>query len=316
LHDAGSSIALTTDSAPLANLPSGPLGIPGIVLSAYLRAQQTLATQEPNCHLPWWLLAGIGKVESGQAENGEVDANGNTLRPILGPVLDGSGGFAAVPDTDHGVYDGNTTWDRAVGPMQFLPSTWREYGQGGNPNNVFDAAAAAGRYLCSGGGNLADPTQQAIAVFSYNHSDSYVRLVLIWANAYRQGVTPLPETVVPPIVEAKAPGTPAPGVPVVQVLPNGTTTTVTTTTSPAPGGGTTTTTVTTTAKPGGSTTTTTTTTTTATDKPTTTTTTTTTTPPCTTTTTPTSTTSPTSTTTPPPSTTTTTPTTTTTTPSC
>ena len=73
IHDAGNPAALASSVGPKANLPSGPLGIPGVVLDAYLHAQQVLGVQQPNCHLPWWLLAGIGKIESGQAENGEVD---------------------------------------------------------------------------------------------------------------------------------------------------------------------------------------------------------------------------------------------------
>jgi hypothetical protein len=170
-------------------LPPGPLGIPGIMLAAYQRAQQILAGQQPGCHLPWWLLAGIGQVESGQADGGLVDAQGNTLVPILGPVLDGTNGTAAIPASGG--------WERAVGPMQFLPSTWSIWGGGGNPNNVYDAALAAGRYLCAGGRNLSDPAQQVAAVFSYNHSDSYVQLVLTWAYAYSGGVNPLPSRPLP-----------------------------------------------------------------------------------------------------------------------
>ena len=99
LHANGNQQALLTEAGPMANVPSGPLGIPGIVLEAYQRAAQTMAASEPGCNLPWWLLAGIGKIESSQAENGEVDANGNTLRRILGPVLDGTNGSAAIPAT-------------------------------------------------------------------------------------------------------------------------------------------------------------------------------------------------------------------------
>jgi hypothetical protein len=199
LHDSGNEAALLTSAGSMADVPSGPLGIPGIVLQAYIKAQQTLAVTDPSCRLPWWLLAGIGKIESSQAENGEVDAAGNTLRLILGPVLNGTDGTAAIPATaDSYKWTGDPTWERAVGPMQFLPSTWEEYGAGGNPNNVFDAALAAGRYLCNGGRDLSDPAQQAIAVFSYNHSNSYVAEVLLWANAYAKGVTPVAETVVPP----------------------------------------------------------------------------------------------------------------------
>jgi hypothetical protein len=205
LHNAGDQAALrqglangTGSNGQIAGLPSGPLGIPGIVLDSYLHAQSVLGVQEPNCHLPWWLLAGIGKIESGQAEGGEVDTNGTTLRPILGPRLDGSNGYAALPAINGGQWTGDPVWQHAVGPMQFLPSTWLTWGNGGNPNNVYDASLAAGRYLCADNRNLADPAQRASAVFSYNHSDSYVQIVLVWANAYRNGVTPLPETTVIP----------------------------------------------------------------------------------------------------------------------
>ena len=180
----GALAALAGIPGALAAQPPGPLGIPGIMLAAYQRAQQILASQQPGCHLPWWLLAGIGQVESGQADGGLVDAQGNTLVPILGPVLDGTSGTAAIPM--------GGGWERAIGPMQFLPSTWLIWGGGGNPNNVYDAALAAGRYLCAGGQNLSDPAQQVAAVFSYNHSDSYVQLVLAWAYAYSGGVNPLP----------------------------------------------------------------------------------------------------------------------------
>ena len=189
-RDSRPSAAVVREASKLANHtaqpapPRGRLGIPGIVLRAYLRGQQILSVQQPGCHLPWWLLAGIGKVESDHADNGLVDASGNALVPILGPVLNGTGGDAAIA--------GPGGWERAVGPMQFLPSTWQVWGGGGNPENVFDAALAAGRYLCTGGRNLSDPAQQVDAVFSYNPSNSYVQLVLAWAYGYASGVVPLP----------------------------------------------------------------------------------------------------------------------------
>ncbi|MDQ3906161.1 MAG: lytic murein transglycosylase [Actinomycetota bacterium] len=178
------------------NLLDGPLGIPGVVLDAYQFAQHTLAETRPGCHLLWSVLAGIGRIESDHASDGRVDAFGNTLGPILGPKLDGSPGVAAIPDTDHGVLDGDAQWDRAVGPMQFIPSSWRLYGVDGNgdgvgnPNNIYDSTVATGLYLCAGGSNLSDPAQLQAAVFRYNHSAAYVDVVLEWARAYLTGVVP------------------------------------------------------------------------------------------------------------------------------
>ncbi|MGW7687006.1 lytic transglycosylase domain-containing protein [Kribbella sp. NPDC054772] len=181
----------------------GPLGdtsgIPGTVLAAYQKAARDLALSMPACHLTWPLLAGIGKVESDHASGGKVDANGNTRGKILGPVLDGSPGMAAIADTDQGVYDGSTTWDRAVGPMQFVPGTWKTFGADGNgdgvkdPHNVFDAARAAGDYLCSGGANLSDPQGLVQAVLRYNHSMDYVSTVLRWMQTYSKETVSIPD---------------------------------------------------------------------------------------------------------------------------
>lgn len=173
------------------NLPDGPLGIPGVMLGAYQRAAQTLAATQPGCHLSWSVLAGIGRIESDHASDGRVNVAGNTLGPILGPRLDGSPGMAALPDTDHGVLDQDTIWDRAVGPMQFIPSSWRRWGVG-NPNNIYDSTLAAGRYLCAGAADLSQPAQLQTAVYRYNHSTAYVNVVLQWAAAYLTGVIPTP----------------------------------------------------------------------------------------------------------------------------
>ncbi|WP_405775016.1 lytic transglycosylase domain-containing protein [Streptomyces sp. NBC_00859] len=173
-------------------------GIPATVLAAYRAAEAQLRRSDRACRLPWQLLAAIGKVESGQARGGAVDTHGTTLAPILGPVLNGSG-FAHIPDTDHGAYDGDATYDRAVGPMQFIPSTWAAWGQDGNhdgkkdPNNVFDAALAAGHYLCAGGRDLGSAGGLDTAVLSYNHSDAYLKLVLSWLSFYRNGTHEVPD---------------------------------------------------------------------------------------------------------------------------
>ncbi|RKT87656.1 Transglycosylase SLT domain-containing protein [Saccharopolyspora antimicrobica] len=208
---------LSERAEPADQVPAGPLGIPGTVLAAYQRADRTLAGTTPGCGLHWSVLAGIGRIESHHARSGRVDADGRTLAPILGPRLSGGPGIAAIRDTDGATLDGDAVWDRAVGPMQFIPSTWRSQADDGNadgirdPHNVFDAALAAGRYLCSGGGDLRDRTQLAAAVFRYNHSQAYVRNVLAWADAYARGVMPTAnDATIPPSAELVAFARPLP----------------------------------------------------------------------------------------------------------
>ncbi|MFD7068756.1 lytic murein transglycosylase [Streptomyces sp. NPDC059913] len=182
--------------SPVAVRAWAEAGIPATVLAAYRKAESDLARTAPGCRLPWQLLAAIGKVESGHAGGGRVDARGTTLTPILGPVLNGDG-FARIPDTDNGRYDGDRGYDRAVGPMQFIPSTWAHWGKDGNgdgrsdPNNVFDAALAAGSYLCAGSRDLSVKADLDRAVLSYNHSDTYLRTVLSWLDFYRKGIHPV-----------------------------------------------------------------------------------------------------------------------------
>lgn len=186
----------TSVNLPVTGSPES--GIPASILAAYRKAQQTVAGTDAACRLPWQLLAAIGKVESGQARGGRVDAQGTTLSPILGPALNGQG-FALIKDTDNGAYDGDSTHDRAVGPMQFIPSTWVTWGQDGNadgrkdPNNIYDAALAAGRYLCAGSRDLALAADLDRAVLSYNHSDEYLRTVRTWFEYYNRGTHEVPD---------------------------------------------------------------------------------------------------------------------------
>ncbi|MEU4836614.1 lytic transglycosylase domain-containing protein [Nocardia testacea] len=178
----------------------GALGIPEIVLAAYRNAELALQSSTPGCGVTWNLLAGIGRIESGHASNGRTDAAGTTDPPIFGPALDGSlPGNEVIRAADGG-------YVRALGPMQFLPSTWSRYAADGNadgradPHNVFDAALGAGKYLCSGGLNLRDPQQELRAVLRYNNSMSYAANVLSWSAAYRTGGRPAPVTVSPDLV--------------------------------------------------------------------------------------------------------------------
>jgi membrane-bound lytic murein transglycosylase B len=193
---------------------SGQMGIPSIVFDAYRRAEAMMAAINPNCHVPWSLLAGIGRIESGHARGGQVDAAGNTLGRIMGPALDGRPGFASIAASDGGAWTGDPVWEHAVGPMQFLPSTWKRYALNGkgygapDPHNIYDATLSAANYLCANAGDLRDPVQQAIAVWHYNPSDSYVRTVLAWAAAYASGVTPSPTALAAVAPTARPPGRP------------------------------------------------------------------------------------------------------------
>jgi membrane-bound lytic murein transglycosylase B len=190
---AGPSAAPTTGT-----IGDAEAGIPATVLDAYKKAADELQRSKPGCHLPWQLLAAIGKVESGQAEGGRVDADGTTYTKILGPVLNGNG-FASIKDTDHGVYDGDSTYDRAVGPMQFIPSTWAWAGRDGNgdgikdPNNVYDAALATADYLCRAGRDMSVQGNMNAAILSYNNSQDYLNTVLSWYEYYLKGTHSVPD---------------------------------------------------------------------------------------------------------------------------
>ncbi|WP_155055293.1 lytic transglycosylase domain-containing protein [Streptomyces blattellae] len=173
-------------------------GIPATVLDAYQQAAAALQESKPGCNLPWELLAAIGQVESGHARGGRVDSAGTTTSPILGPQLNGDG-FANISDTDGGAYDGDSSYDRAVGPMQFIPSTWSWAGRDGNgdgeedPNNVYDAALAAGHYLCRYGWDLSTESDLNSAILSYNNSQDYLNTVLSWLDYYRKGTHEIPD---------------------------------------------------------------------------------------------------------------------------
>jgi soluble lytic murein transglycosylase-like protein len=100
----------------------------------------------------WYILAAVGKVESDHGTN-------------MGPSSAG-----------------------AMGPMQFLPSTWEASGVDGNGDGVAnimdpeDAIAAAAGYLKVGGA----PHDWYRALYSYNHADWYVKKVLAVAEGYRR----------------------------------------------------------------------------------------------------------------------------------
>jgi transglycosylase-like protein with SLT domain len=126
-------------------------GGPAGQAGSYLDLYRRAATSCPG--LSWTVLAAIGQVES-----------------------------------DHGRNAGRSSAG-ALGPMQFLPSTWKAYGVDGDRDgkadimNPYDAIPAAAKYLCDhGGGNGGESLYKA--VFAYNHADWYVQKVLALARAY------------------------------------------------------------------------------------------------------------------------------------
>jgi membrane-bound lytic murein transglycosylase B len=187
---AGSSSMVTLDSS----------GIPVRALQGYRKAATLINSADPSCHIDWALLAAIGRVESdhGRFGGSQLNSAGVAQPAIIGMRLDGTNGTARILDTDGGRLDGDTVYDRAVGPMQFLPGTWAGVGVDANgdgvknPENIDDAAAATAVYLCSGHTDLSVPADLRSSILRYNASDSYVQMVTSIANAYRHGFTALP----------------------------------------------------------------------------------------------------------------------------
>ncbi|TFV44881.1 lytic transglycosylase domain-containing protein [Blastococcus sp. TF02A_35] len=209
-------------------------GIPTVALNAYRVAAARMADAKPQCGIDWSLLAGIGRVESNHGRFGGavLNADGTSTPEIRGPALDG-GKFAYIADSDDGRFDRDRTYDRAVGSMQFIPTTWRSYaidadGNGTtDPFDIDDAALAAAHYLCVAGGNLRTDVGQRKAVLAYNHSDEYVAQVIALARAYAAGipVDSLPlngitsGSVPPPTGFYRAPAAPGPAIGVDDTTP-------------------------------------------------------------------------------------------------
>jgi membrane-bound lytic murein transglycosylase B len=193
--------------APTASAPRAAAGVPQVdaawlrrtaveaglsetALDAYARAE--LASPE-SCGLGWTTLAGIGWVESQHGTLGgrTLRADGHSSTSILGPALDGTGKFAAIRATPQTtVFHGDPRWDHAVGPMQFIPSTWERWAADGDgdgvsdPNDLDDAALAAARYLCAGDRDLTTGEGWTAGVLSYNNARVYLDDVHAAASAY------------------------------------------------------------------------------------------------------------------------------------
>ncbi|MGW1894150.1 C40 family peptidase [Streptomyces sp. NPDC002004] len=168
--------------------------IPPRMLMAYKTAVQLVGRYAPKCRgMHWPVLAGIAKVESNHASGRNIATNGDIRPKIYGVLLNGSGAggnTSSFPDTDGGKWDGTAQGERAVGPFQFLPSTWESIGKDANgdktadPHNADDAALGAALYLCGKGRDLAQRAQLKAAILQYNHSSEYLANVLGWIDQY------------------------------------------------------------------------------------------------------------------------------------
>jgi membrane-bound lytic murein transglycosylase B len=186
-----------------ADLPMLTGRIPATAYDAYTAASRAASGVTEACEVDWTILAGIAQVES---RHGQIDADhelapdGDVAPPIRGRALDGTGGTQTIRDTDDGTLDGDPTWDRAMGPLQFIPTTWSELGRDGNgdgeadPDNLFDASLTAVAHLClREPGDYSQRHELRRALIAYNASGRYAEDVLGWVERYR--TTPLDEVV-------------------------------------------------------------------------------------------------------------------------
>ena len=160
----GDSIAPGIGSSSASEIVStaSTSGIPSAALAAYQRAETVINAADKTCNLTWQLIAAIGRVESNHGRFGGNTLNDDGLAQpgIYGIALNGSNNTAEILDTDAGQYDNDASYDRAVGPMQFIPSTWSVVGVDAdgdgvrNPQDIDDAALGTAVYLCSGDDDL------------------------------------------------------------------------------------------------------------------------------------------------------------------
>lgn len=193
---------------PLAATPTGPgyvgmidpgwakrvaaaTGIPELAVLAYAGAVVRSAEVTPDCGLGWNTLAAIGLVESDHGRHGgsKIGPNFQVTPPIFGAILDG-GDTANIPDTDGGALDGNTQYDRAVGPMQIISRTWASWPSDGNgdgigdPQNIADAAVAAANYLCNASKGMHTDAGWHAGIAAYNAGDAYLASINEAAQRY------------------------------------------------------------------------------------------------------------------------------------
>lgn len=180
---------------------SAATGIPERALAAYAGAVIVKADEMPECGIAWNTLAAIGATESDHGRHGgsTVGPDGTVTPPIYGPPLDGGPGVEHIPDSDGGAIDGDATIDRAAGPFQLIPQSWRNWHIDANgdgvedPQNIDDAALATVNYLCRVSVGIDTEQGWIAAVSGFNSPQSYRDTVARTAVRYAEAATSVVE---------------------------------------------------------------------------------------------------------------------------
>jgi membrane-bound lytic murein transglycosylase B len=196
--DPGSAISQLVDPDWAASTAAAT-GIPERAVLAYAGAAIVKANAMPGCGLSWNTIAAIGAMESDHGRHdGSVVGDDGTVSPaIYGIPLDGIE-VASIPDSDGGEIDGDPNVDRAVGPMQLIPQTWRNWHTDGNadgiedPQNLDDSVMATANYLCRASTHLETESGWREAVLAYNQSEDYVTGVARTAISFAEALGTLP----------------------------------------------------------------------------------------------------------------------------
>lgn len=145
-----------------------PASIHATVRANVRAGAELRALTAPRTELPPWRIVAPAPADELLGYYKEAEARYGVPWPYLAAIH--------LTETRMGRIRGTSTAG-AQGPMQFLPATWRQYGEGGDIESNRDAILAAARLLVRNGA----PGDLANALFSYNHSQHYVTAVTDYA---------------------------------------------------------------------------------------------------------------------------------------